>query len=155
MRTLKDWGKVLILMLDEAIIIALILLILFFLGIEITLPIKIAAGILFFIFVFVRHVAVIPSFHRKQVTGREGMIGLHGRVVKPLTPAGVIKIKGEYWNARSVSGSIETDESVEIVGIEGLVLKVKHEDHLQSSNINQFIQAYKSDIILISYFEVM
>ena len=127
MRTLKDWGKVLILMLDEAIIIALILLILFFLGIEITLPIKIAAGILFFIFVFVRHVAVIPSFHRKQVAGREGMIGQHGRGVKPLTPAGVISIKGEYWNARSVNGSIGTDESVEIVGIDGLVLSVKHE----------------------------
>ena len=128
LRILKDWGKVLLLMLDEAIVIAVILLILFFLGIEITLPIKIGAGILFFVFVFVRHVAVIPSFHRKQVTGREGMIGQHGRVVKPLTPAGVIKIKGEYWNARSVNGNIETDESVEIVGIDGLVLKVKHED---------------------------
>ena len=127
LRTLKDWGKVLLLMLDEAIVIAVILLLLYFLGVEITLTIKICAGVVFIIFVFVRHVAVIPSFHRKQVTGREGMIGQHGRVVKPLTPAGVISIKGEYWNARSVNGSIGTDESVEIVGIDGLVLSVKHE----------------------------
>ena len=123
--TLKDWGKVLLLMLDEAIVIAVILLILFFLGVEITLPIKIGAGVLFFIFVFIRHVAVIPSFHRKQVTGREGMIGEHGRVVKPLTPVGVVSLKGEYWNAKSVEGNIEVEENVEIVGIDGLMLTVK------------------------------
>ena len=127
LRTLKDWGKVLLLMLDEAIIIAVILLILFFVGVEITLPIKIGAGVLFFIFVFVRHVAVIPSFHRKQVTGREGMIGDHGKVVKPLTPAGVISIHGEYWNAKSVDGNIEVDEDVIIVEIDGLMLRVKRE----------------------------
>lgn len=129
LRTLKDWGKVLILMLDEALIIVVILLILHYLGIQITLPIKIGAGVIFFIFVFIRHVAVIPSFHRKQVTGREGMIGEQGRVVKPLTPVGVITIKGEYWSAKSVDDSIEVDENVEIVGVEGLILKVKHEGH--------------------------
>jgi len=127
LRILKDWSKVLLLMLDEAIIIAIILLILFFVGIEITLPIKIGAGVLFFIFVFVRHIAVIPSFHRKQVTGREGMIGEHGRVVKPLTPIGVVSTHGEYWNARSVDADIEVDEDVEIVGIDGLMLGVKRE----------------------------
>ncbi len=125
LRTLKDWGKVLILMLDEALVIVVILLILHFLGIQITLPIKIGAGIIFVIFVFIRHVAVIPSFHRKVVTGREGMIGEQGKVVKPLTPVGVITIKGEYWSAKSVDDSIEADENVEIVGMEGLTLMVK------------------------------
>ena len=123
--TVKDWGKVLILMLDEAVVIAVILLILHFLGIQITLPIKIGAGIIFVIFVFIRHVAVIPSFHRKVVTGREGMIGQQGRVVKPLTPIGVVTIKGEYWSAKSVDDSIEADENVEVVGLEGLTLTVK------------------------------
>jgi membrane-bound serine protease (ClpP class) len=128
-RTLKDWGKVLILMLDEALIIVVILLILHFLEIQITLPIKIGAGIIFVLFVFIRHVAVIPSFHRKQVTGREGMIGEQGKVVKPLTPVGVITIKGEYWGAKSVDDSIKTGENVEIVGLEGLTLRVKRKDH--------------------------
>ena len=123
--TIKDWGKVLILMLDEAAVIVIILLILHFLGIQITLPIKIGAGIIFVIFVFIRHVAVIPSFHRKVVTGREGMIGQQGQVVKPLTPLGAITIKGEYWSAKSVDDSIEADENVEIVGMEGLTLMVK------------------------------
>jgi membrane-bound ClpP family serine protease len=128
LRNLKDWGKVLILMLDEALVIVVILLILHFLGIQITWPIKIGAGIIFVIFVFIRHVAVIPSFHRKVVTGREGMIGEQGKVVKPLTPVGVITIKGEYWSAKSVDDSIESDENVEIVGLEGLTLRVKRKD---------------------------
>ena len=128
LRTLKDWGKVLLLMLDEAIVIGVILLLLYFLGVEITLTIKICAGVVFIIFVFVRHVAVIPSFHRKQVTGREGMMGEHGKVVKPLTPSGVVKLKGEYWNAKSVDGNLEVDEDVEIIGIDGLILRVKRED---------------------------
>ena len=128
LRTIKDWGKVLILMLDEVAVIVVILLILHFLGIQITLPIKIGAGIIFVIFVFIRHVAVIPSFHKKVVTGREGMIGEQGKVVKPLTPVGVITIKGEYWSAKSVDDSIEVDENVEIVGLEGLTLRVKRKD---------------------------
>ena len=74
---------------------------------------------------FIRHVAVIPSFHRKQVTGREGMIGEECKVVKPLTPVGLITIKGEYWSAKSADDSIEADENVEIVGLEGLTLMVK------------------------------
>ena len=128
LRTLKVWGKVLILMLDEVLIIAAILLVLHFIGIEITLPIKIGAGVIFVVFVFIRHVAVIPSFHSKLVTGREGMIGEQGKVVKPLTPTGVITINGEYWNAKSVDGNIEVNENVEIVGLEGLTLRVKREE---------------------------
>ena len=124
-QTLKDSGKVLLLMLDEVAVIAGILLILHFLGIQITLPIKIGAGIIFFIFVFIRHVAVIPSFHIKQVTGREGMIGEQGRVVEPLTPVGTIIVKGEYWKAKSLDDNIEFDENVEIVGLKRLTLKVK------------------------------
>ncbi|MFC1955264.1 NfeD family protein [Chloroflexota bacterium] len=129
LRNIKDWGKVLILMLDEVAVIGVILLILHFLGIQITLPIKIGAGIIFVIFVFIRHVAVIPSFHRKQVTGREGMIGEQGKVVEPLTPVGVVTIKGEYWSAKSVDDNIEIDENVEIVGLEGLTLRVKRKGH--------------------------
>jgi membrane protein implicated in regulation of membrane protease activity len=125
LRTIKDWGKLLILMLDEAAIIIVILLVLHFLGVQITLPIKIVAGIVFILFVFIRHVAVLPSFHRKQVTGREGIIGEQGRVVESLTPKGVIIVRGEYWRARSVDDKIYADENVEIVGLEGLTLTVK------------------------------
>ena len=124
-RTTADWGKILILLLDEAAVIVAILLILHFLGIQIPIPIMIGGGIIVVTFVFIIHIAVIPSFHRKQVTGREGMIGEQGRVVEPLNPVGAIIVKGEYWSAKSVDDRIEADENVEIVGLDGLTLKVK------------------------------
>ena len=124
-RTIADWGKILILLLDEAAVIGVILLILHFLEIQIPIPIMIAGGIIVGILVFIVHIAVIPSFHRKQVTGQEGMIGEQGRVMEPLTPVGTINIKGEYWSAKSVDDRIETNENVEIVGLDGLTLRVK------------------------------
>ncbi|MFC1933989.1 NfeD family protein [Chloroflexota bacterium] len=137
-KTITDWGKVLILLLDEAAVIVVILLILHFLGIQIPLPIIIVGGIIVGIFVLIIHIAVIPSFHRKQVTGREGMIGEQGRVVEPLTPVGAITVKGEYWRAKSIDDSIEADENVEIVGLEGLTLRVKRKGRqFKSSTIRR------------------
>ena len=129
LRNIKDLGKILILMLDEVAVIVVILLILHFLGIPITLAIKIGAGIAFVIFVFIRHVAVIPSFHRKQITGREGMIGLQGKVVEPLNPVGTIIVKGEHWKAKSIYENIDINEKVEVMGVNGLMLMVKPRTH--------------------------
>ena len=53
------------------------------------------------------------------------MLGVQGRVVKPLNPVGTIVIKGEHWRAKSVEDSIEVDENVEVVGLGGLTLNVK------------------------------
>jgi membrane-bound ClpP family serine protease len=53
------------------------------------------------------------------------MIGLEGRVIKTLTPIGTVIVGGEYWRAKSVNGNIGVDESVEIVGVDRLTLKVK------------------------------
>jgi membrane-bound ClpP family serine protease len=125
-KTFTDWGKVLILLLDEAAVVVVVIVVLHFFKITIPLPVAIILALVVGAFVFVIHAAVIPSFHRKQVSGREGMVGAQGRVVEPLTPAGTIIVKGEYWKAESVSGNIEVDEDVEVVGLEGLTLKVKH-----------------------------
>lgn len=125
-RTISDWGKVLVLLLDEAAVLVLVVLGLRFFGIQIPLQITIPLAILVGILVFIIHVAVIPSFHRQQVAGREGMVGARGSVVTPLTPIGTIALMGEYWKARSIDVGIEAGEDVEVVGLEGLTLKVKH-----------------------------
>lgn len=125
-RTISDWGKVLILLLDEAVVVVLVVMGLRYFEIRIPLQIMIPAAILFGALVFIIHAAVIPSFHRKQVAGREGMIGAEGSVVAPLIPVGTITLMGEYWKARTIDGHIEVDENVEVVGLEGLTLKVKH-----------------------------
>ena len=123
-RTFGDWLKVLVLLLDEAVVLVLIFLVLHFLDVRIPLSITIIVGLLIAIVVFTIHIKVMPSFRWKQATGREGMIGLQGRVVQPLTPVGTIYVKGENWKARSNGDYIEVDENVEVVGIEGLTLRV-------------------------------
>ena len=122
---LSDWGKILILLLDEAIVVAAVIFVLWYFEINIPLPITITIAIIGGILVFAIHAAVIPIFRRKKVTGREGMIGMQGRVVRPLTPFGTVIVKGEHWKARSADDKIEVDEDIEIAGIDGLTLTVK------------------------------
>lgn len=126
--TIKDWLKVLVLLLDEAAAVGIVLLIIWVLEIEIPLPITIVAALALGALVFVIHKAVIPTFHKKQVTGSEGMIGMRGRVIKPLTPKGVVRVGDESWKAKSSGEGIETGEEVEVVGVEGLTLKVRREN---------------------------
>ena len=124
-RGIKDWLIVLVLLLDEAVAVVLVLVVLRALGIEIPLPIIIVIALLLGGVVFITHKVIIPSFHRKKVTGAEGLIGLEGEVIEPLTPKGMVKVKGEYWKAKSVGGNISVGEEVEILGLERLILKVK------------------------------
>ena len=124
-RTLGDYLKVLVLLLDEAAALVVIILVLRFFKVQIPLPITIFIGLLIGALVFIIHKSVIPSFHRRVVTGPEGMIGEKGRVVEPLTPVGVVIVQGEHWKAKAVDGNIEADEDIEVVGLERLTLQVK------------------------------
>ena len=123
--TIKDWLKVLVLLLDEAAVVALVLLVLRLLKIEIPLPVTIIGALLLGAFVFAIHKAVIPTFHKKQITGAEGLIGLECRVVKPLVPVGLVRIKDEYWKAKSPGKNIAVGDKVEILGRDGLTLIVQ------------------------------
>ena len=110
-RRLTDWGKVLLLLLDEAAVVLLVIVVLRVFEIVIPLPVAIVLALLLGAAAFAIHVTVIPSFHKRIVTGSEGMVGVQGRVVKQLNPVGTIAIKGEYWRAKSVEGSMEVDEN--------------------------------------------
>jgi membrane-bound serine protease (ClpP class) len=54
------------------------------------------------------------------------MVGLAGEVIEPLTPNGTVRIKGEYWKAKSISGDIPAGAHVEVLGLKDLVLEVRH-----------------------------
>jgi membrane-bound ClpP family serine protease len=126
--TIKDWLKVSVLLLDEAVALVLVLLVLWFFKVRIPLLFVIVITLLLGTFAFITHKVIIPSFHKKQVTGSEGMIGLEGEVIEPLMPVGVIRIGGEYWKAKSVGENIATGEEVEILGLDRLMLTVKHKN---------------------------
>ena len=124
-RTIKDWLLILVLLLDEVIAFAVLLLVLRALGIQISLPVMILIGLLLGAFIFLTQKVIIPALRRKSITGSEGMIGLTGEVIEPLTPVGVIRVGGEYWKAKSVDEDIEAGEEVEILALGGLTLKVR------------------------------
>ena len=117
-----------VLLLDEVAAVALVIVVLRLLEIKIPLVITIIAGLLFGVVVFIIHKAVIPTFHKKQITGAEGLTGLEGKVIERLTPVGTIKVGNEYWKAKSVGKNIAAGKEVEILGLDGLTLKVRLKD---------------------------
>jgi len=84
----------------------------------------IVIGVLVITWYLVLRIAVVPALRRQIAdTKDKGMEG-PGIVVESLTPVGLIKVGSEYWKAQSLEGDIEVDESVEVVGQEGLTLRV-------------------------------
>ncbi len=64
--------------------------------------------------------------HIKNVaTGKEGMIDLVGEVSEDFSTSGQIFVRGEYWQAISLSGPLKKGERVRVVEVNGMVLKVK------------------------------
>ena len=65
------------------------------------------------------------ALRRKPIAGLLAMLGSEGKVVSPLVPEGMVKIKGELWRAKSTSGRMDTGEEVTVVGQDGLKLIVR------------------------------
>jgi membrane-bound ClpP family serine protease len=125
---MKPWLIVLIALLDDIAAVALVLLLIWVFDVDIPLAVIIAIGVVLGAFAFIVHRAIVPSLRRKQETGSESMIGLMGEVTQELAPKGVIKVKGEYWQARSSGGNVKVGEDVEITGIDRLLLEVKRKE---------------------------
>ncbi len=129
LKSIKDWLLVGLLLLDEVAALVLVLLVLWFFKIRISFEIVIVIALLLGTFVFITHKVIIPSFHKRKVTGSEGMVGLVGEVIEPLTPIGVVRVEGELWKAKSVEDDdIAAGEDVEILGLKKLTLEVKRKD---------------------------
>jgi len=62
---------------------------------------------------------------RKPATGREGLIGMRAVVRIPLEPEGMVMLAGELWKARAEEGTIDSGQTVEVVGLEGFTVIVR------------------------------
>ncbi len=122
---LRDLLVILVALLDDVIIVVLILLALWFFKISITLPIIIVLVVFFGIASFISYKAIMPILHKRRSVGLEAMIGMEGKVIEPLIPFGTVRVKGEYWKAKSTGENIETGTDVEVVGLDRLKLEVK------------------------------
>jgi membrane-bound ClpP family serine protease len=121
----KAWLMALVSLLDDIVVLALIILGLWAFHVEFTWWIILVLLVAMAGFIFVMHKVIIPAIRRRKLDGAEGMIGMAGKVIESLKPVGMVKIKGEYWSARSTGDDIEIDDAVEVVGINGLVLEVR------------------------------
>jgi membrane-bound serine protease (ClpP class) len=68
---------------------------------------------------------VVQARSRPALTGRERLIGQIARTRTPLDPHGTVFVKGELWKATAVDGPLAQGEQAQVVGVEGLHLKVK------------------------------
>jgi membrane-bound serine protease (ClpP class) len=75
-------------------------------------------------FVLIISYLVFRSQRSRPTLGVEGLMGEIGEVRGALIPRGKIFVHGEYWNAEA-DGEIAAGERVEVVGIDGMTLRVK------------------------------
>jgi membrane-bound serine protease (ClpP class) len=69
----------------------------------------------------------LQAQRRPVITGQESLRGKTGTATTGFAPAGQVQAAGELWTAEAAEGSrkIRKGDSVEIVEVKGLVLKVK------------------------------
>jgi membrane-bound serine protease (ClpP class) len=75
-------------------------------------------------FILIIGYLVLKSQRRKPTLGLEGLLGEIGEVKTVLNPTGKVFVHGEYWNAGSYE-EIGVGEKVEVVGFDGMSLKVR------------------------------
>ncbi|MCL0091985.1 hypothetical protein M1N58_01350 [Dehalococcoidales bacterium] len=126
-RSLRAKLTILVVLLDEIILVAIFLFILWLLGIYLPLWALLAIAVALGIWFLVQYKLIVPILNQRQITGSQGMLGLKGKVVTPLAPNGYIKINGELWQASSTETNISTGEEVVVVGIDRLKLIVSRE----------------------------
>jgi len=111
-------------LLEEAAMVAVVLLGLPKLGIHIPLAGLIALMVAWGAYAIITYRIGSRALRRKPEIVLP-LISSKGKVVSPLAPEGFIRIKGELWQATSVGGNIDNGEEVTVVGQDGLKLVVR------------------------------
>lgn len=100
--------------------------------VQVSLSVIIPATILTAVF----FVAVIGIGLRAQkarpFSGIESMVGMIGKTITELNPAGTVMLHGEIWNARSLAGKISAGREVKVESVKDLTIYVREEEILIS-----------------------
>ena len=112
-------------LIEEAALIVIVLWGLPQLGIRIPLPGLVALVIVWGAFSIFIYRMGSRALRKKPIAGLLTMIGSRGKAASPLVPEGFVRIKGELWEAKSLSGKIRTREEIMVVGQDGLKLIVR------------------------------
>jgi len=112
-------------LLEEAALVAIVLVGLPELGIKIPIAGLIALMLAWAAISVITYRAGSQALRRKPVVGLPAMVGGKGKVVHPLDPEGLVKIGAELWRARSVKDKIAVGDEVIVVAQEGSKLIVR------------------------------
>lgn len=103
-------------LLEEAALVAIVLIGLPEWDISVPLPILIIVMVVWATLAVIFYRMGSRALRRKPVLGLLTMVGGKGKVVSPLDPKGVIRINGELWRAESAVGKIDAGEEVIVQG---------------------------------------
>jgi membrane-bound serine protease (ClpP class) len=78
---------------------------------------------------------VLRAQRAPVLTGRETLVGSTGFARSELNPEGVVYVNGEMWRAMTAEGEppMPKDTKVEVVGVEGLQIKVRRANDPEKS----------------------
>ena len=93
-------------------------------GIYLPLPVLIALMVVWLAVSAIIYRVGSQALRRKVLAGLPDMVGSKGKVVSPLAPEGLVKIKGELWVAKSAGRVVESGEEITVVGQDSLKLLV-------------------------------
>ena len=110
-------------LLEEAALVVIVLLGLPRLGIDVPLAGLIALMVAWCAYSVITYRIGSRALGKKTLL--PSMIGSKGRVVSPLVPEGLVRIKGELWIAKSLDKKIEVGAEVNVVEQDGLKLIVQ------------------------------
>lgn len=68
---------------------------------------------------------VVRARRKRPTTGHESLVGTVAQTRTDLAPEGMVYVNGELWHAVSADGSIPSGQSVRVVGVQGLELRVE------------------------------
>lgn len=115
--------KAFLLLLDEMLVAGLIVFVLWRIGVTIPLWV-LAPGTVFFAALYFLSYRLISAQDREGPSGQRDLVGLKCRVVKPLGPEGMVRVRGELWRAVSQDGDVMAGTEVVVVRLQGLRLVV-------------------------------
>lgn len=93
-------------------------------AVQIGIATALSAALPFAVIFIILLIALIKSFRQKVSTGSAGMIGLLGVADSEVFASGRVRVRGEYWQARSTA-PIPAGSQVRVVGIDNLKLQVE------------------------------
>jgi membrane-bound serine protease (ClpP class) len=69
--------------------------------------------------------ALLRARRQPVALGPQLLVGRRAVARSPLDPSGMVFLEGELWTATSVEGRVEEGETVEVIGVDGIRLRVR------------------------------